>query len=394
MNVSGSPVDDSRHRRQRLVVIAAIALVVVFTGGAIWAVSTVQDDLTDKVAARLADNGVSGVAVRFSGLDGILRCATPLADPVAVQRTASGIKGVRDIVLDPECFGAAPSSGTDPSLPATPDSTPDSTPDNTPDNTPGSPPSSTSTTVLRSDQQLSVALADGALTLSGSVESDAQILTLVGAADQALNPQYVISKLAVDSSVAVDASTLKRVATLTTAMPAGLVSGDLSVEGSTVRVNGVYVDAASRANFERVASGVDVTPALQARAIATPADGRLLQKALNDFVTANPILFESNKAVLVPSTTTLLDRIAVMARQLAGTKIEVQGHTDNTGDPVRNLKLSQARADAVALALIARGVPAEQLIAKGYGVTEPKVPNTSTANKAINRRVEFVVTTK
>lgn len=386
MNVNASPADDQRDRRRRLLVIAVLGLVLAFVAGAVWAVSTVQDDLTDKVAARLADDGVSGVAVHFSGQDGTLGCSAPLADPAGVERTAAGIKGVRVISLDPACFGAAPIGGTGSSSSATTDSTTDSTK--------GSTTGSTSTTVVSSGVRISVTLSDGTLTLSGAVATDAQMLVLVGAAGQALNPQYVISKLVVDSSVAVDASTLSRVAALTTVMPANLVSGDLTFDGTVVHVNGVYPDTTSKANFERVASGVGVTPELQARAAATTAEALILQKRLNDYVAANPILFESNKAVLVPSTTALLDRIAVMARALAGTTIEVQGHTDTTGDPVRNLRLSQNRADAVVLALIARGVPAGQLVAKGYGVTKPKVPNTTTANRAINRRVEFVVTTK
>jgi outer membrane protein OmpA-like peptidoglycan-associated protein len=62
------------------------------------------------------------------------------------------------------------------------------------------------------------------------------------------------------------------------------------------------------------------------------------------------------------------------------------------GDNAYNMKLSQARADAVRKYLITHGIAAPRLVAKGYGPTQPIVPNTSDANRGLNRRVQFIRT--
>ena len=67
--------------------------------------------------------------------------------------------------------------------------------------------------------------------------------------------------------------------------------------------------------------------------------------------------------------------------------MELQGHTDSTGPADYNMKLSQRRADSVRDYLIGRGVNADQLVAKGYGMTQPVQPNTTKAGRAANRRV-------
>lgn len=73
-----------------------------------------------------------------------------------------------------------------------------------------------------------------------------------------------------------------------------------------------------------------------------------------------------------------------------GLKLEISGHTDNTGDKAHNEKLSEARAQAVVKALVAKyGIDAKRLTAKGYGDSKPVAPNTTDDNKAKNRRVEL-----
>jgi outer membrane protein OmpA-like peptidoglycan-associated protein len=71
-------------------------------------------------------------------------------------------------------------------------------------------------------------------------------------------------------------------------------------------------------------------------------------------------------------------------------RLEVSGHTDNTGSDAHNLQLSQGRAQAVVNALVKTyGIDATRLVAKGYGDTKPVAPNDNDADKAKNRRVEL-----
>ena len=70
--------------------------------------------------------------------------------------------------------------------------------------------------------------------------------------------------------------------------------------------------------------------------------------------------------------------------------VEIAAHTDDVGQEKDNIIQSERRANAVRDYLISRGVLGQQLIAKGYGESQPIVPNTSEENRSLNRRVETV----
>jgi outer membrane protein OmpA-like peptidoglycan-associated protein len=72
-------------------------------------------------------------------------------------------------------------------------------------------------------------------------------------------------------------------------------------------------------------------------------------------------------------------------------RVEVQGHTDNTGTPDHNKQLSNDRAAAVVSWLSSHGVAADRMTAVGYGQTKPLVPNVTAGNRAKNRRVQFII---
>lgn len=77
------------------------------------------------------------------------------------------------------------------------------------------------------------------------------------------------------------------------------------------------------------------------------------------------------------------------AMKRTGSRYEIGGYTDDKGDDEYNRKLSERRANSVKEYLIKQGVSADKLLTVGYGEGNPLLPNTSDANRAINRRVEF-----
>ncbi len=112
----------------------------------------------------------------------------------------------------------------------------------------------------------------------------------------------------------------------------------------------------------------------------------------------NTILFESGKAELKSATSAELDHIlSVLKSKYSGKEIDVVGHTDT--DPIAktkdlwkdNWELSAERALSVARYLMAQGIPDGQVRAAGCGPARPVAPNTTSAGKAKNRRVEIVV---
>ena len=104
------------------------------------------------------------------------------------------------------------------------------------------------------------------------------------------------------------------------------------------------------------------------------------------------IHFEFNKAKIRSESFPILDAIVEVLQSNAKMSLEIQGHTDNVGSASYNKKLSQARADSVRQYLVGHGIAIGRLVAVGYGMSQPVVPNNSEANRALNRRVQFIRT--
>lgn len=102
--------------------------------------------------------------------------------------------------------------------------------------------------------------------------------------------------------------------------------------------------------------------------------------------------FATDSADILPDSSQLLSEIAdVIMRHPEITTIEIQGHTDNRGGRQHNQDLSQRRAEAVRAWLVRGGVELGRLEARGYGQDDPRVPNITAANRARNRRVQFMI---
>jgi outer membrane protein OmpA-like peptidoglycan-associated protein len=107
-------------------------------------------------------------------------------------------------------------------------------------------------------------------------------------------------------------------------------------------------------------------------------------------MTLSDVLFDTGRATLKPGADRDLDRLAQALKDNSNTRVIIEGHTDSVGSDSYNEELSRRRAQAVADALHARGVPAERLEAKGLGKSYPVASNASVAGRQQNRRVEIV----
>jgi len=102
--------------------------------------------------------------------------------------------------------------------------------------------------------------------------------------------------------------------------------------------------------------------------------------------------FGTNSSNILPDSQALIQEVAALLTQHPEIRrVEIQGHTDDTGSAAYNKRLSQDRADAVRTSLISLGVEASRLTAVGYGAEKSLVPNTSEANRARNRRVQLMI---
>jgi outer membrane protein OmpA-like peptidoglycan-associated protein len=133
-----------------------------------------------------------------------------------------------------------------------------------------------------------------------------------------------------------------------------------------------------------------VLPKAVVKEPVTTTDPRLSATNLDKPIPLN-IQFEQSKADLLPQSLAELDKVAEFLRQHPELDAEVAGHTDNTGDPKLNVKLSEERAAAVKSHLVAKGIPGRRLSTVGYGGAKPVADNRDPRKREQNRRVEIIL---
>ncbi len=108
------------------------------------------------------------------------------------------------------------------------------------------------------------------------------------------------------------------------------------------------------------------------------------------FVLRN-VFFDNDKWDLLPESFDALDSLFDVIENNGIKKIEISGHTSNTGSRQRNISLSKNRAEAVKKYLVHRGLSSNMFICKGYGPDKPIADNASEEGQAENRRVECMI---
>jgi hypothetical protein len=99
--------------------------------------------------------------------------------------------------------------------------------------------------------------------------------------------------------------------------------------------------------------------------------------------------FDSDSATIQPDSKSLLDDIAASLKNFPDWRLRIVGHTDSTGDPQHNLRLSLDRATAIQAALVDRGIDLQRLAIAGLGENLPATSNATPEGRALNRRVEL-----
>jgi len=120
------------------------------------------------------------------------------------------------------------------------------------------------------------------------------------------------------------------------------------------------------------------------RGVAVDAQG-----CPRDPVVLRGVEFATSSATLTEGSRPILNAVAEDLRLHPQVRVELQGHTDSRGADAFNLDLSQRRSESVRDYLIAQGVNATRLEAKGYGETQPIADNATKAGQAENRRVSM-----
>jgi outer membrane protein OmpA-like peptidoglycan-associated protein len=159
---------------------------------------------------------------------------------------------------------------------------------------------------------------------------------------------------------------------------------------------GEQVDAKGCAPSQRDGDGDGVNDAAD-RCPSTPAgvevdaEGcQVLFQPTKKTLILEGVTFETGKSTLTPESETILNGVAESLVANDTIRVQVTGHTDNTGSLAINRRLSRARADAVRTYLISRGVAEARLTARGFGPDQPVASNKTAEGRAQNRRVELM----
>jgi outer membrane protein OmpA-like peptidoglycan-associated protein len=103
------------------------------------------------------------------------------------------------------------------------------------------------------------------------------------------------------------------------------------------------------------------------------------------------IQFETGKSIIKNSSYTIMDEVVQILFTNSSYNLDINGHTDNQGDKIKNLELSKERALAVKLYLIQKGIVSSRIRSEGFGATQPKTSNETAEGRSVNRRVEFII---
>jgi OOP family OmpA-OmpF porin len=384
--LDGGTVPGLARRRPGFVWLLAAVLVPVLLAAVVIALKTgpTEDDLRQRSLAALDARGITGVRVDFSGRDATVVVPAG-ADAAEAQKVVAAVDGVRTAHTD----------GGNQELAANPTGAPST---GTAEEPAGTPSAVLPTPPAEADvAPFELSRTDEAITVHAVVRDQSAKDKLVAEVQALLTEGTDFTdQISID-----DKTALPNPAALSALLHAlSTASGAASIkyDGDKVTLSGKVADQATKATAARAAAaavpGAVIANELQTPVVAKPPVSQACQTfeaRLARFNAENKLVFLSGTDTVNDASRASVTKAAKLLLSCATFDVEVAGHTDNLGNPATSLPLSQQRADAVKTALVRLGVPAERITSRGYGETRPVAPNTTSAGRIANRRVEIRV---
>ena len=154
----------------------------------------------------------------------------------------------------------------------------------------------------------------------------------------------------------------------------GVVKYQITAEAKGYNPRTVILDPDEVNNVRKVVRNILLTPA-------------------GETIRLNHLIFSQGKAYIEPQSYAELDDVVEMMKDNKEIVIQLEGHTDNLGDPKANLKLSQDRVDAVKRYIVGKGISKGRIKTKAFGGTQLLTTGSTPEARNTNRRVEMRILT-
>lgn len=246
---------------------------------------------------------------------------------------------------------------------------------------------------------ISVKWENGQATVSGEISDDATRQAFLDSVDGFFPNGVEAESFTVKEGAPSERDWLSKILTLIQIGGSSLSDGEvfISAEQRLVQMTGEYETRQERRDARDAIDDVIAETtfafvsglAIPAAPEFTPEDVVELQESLDDLIEGKVVEFELNSDILTPIGAALLEEIVDALEKFPNVPIEIGGHTDNQGDPITNLDLSERRAQTALTYLLASGQDPERFVVVGYGEDEPVASNDTASGRARNRRIEF-----
>jgi OmpA-OmpF porin, OOP family len=246
----------------------------------------------------------------------------------------------------------------------------------------------TNTNVALAAPSLKVAFENGKYRITGTVPDDATKQQILAKAKEVYGEGNFIDELKVGGVSKAD--WLSSALALMPFTKNGVTNGGLSVEGKSLNLVG---EVPTQADKDKIyAEAMKANPNVTINNLLTVAgqkpmteDQAKVQAKLNESLAGKIIEFETGSDKLTDK-----DEIAPIIKNSTD-NLEVDGHTDNKGNPASNKSLSERRARTVVTYLTGKGIEAKRLMPKGFGQEKPVADNNTEEGRQRNRRIDFQV---